>query len=126
MNRILIVDDDKHLVLGLTARLRAHGYEVLSAPDAAGAIARARADGPGLLILDLGLPSGDGFAVLERLKGDAGLSQLPVIVLSARDPAENARRAIDAGALAFIQKPPDNQKLLDAIRAALMPRGAAA
>ena len=117
--KLLIVDDDQHLVIGLTARLKANGYSVVSATDAISAIAVARKEAPDLIILDLGLPAGDGFVVLDRVRGLADLMQIPVIVLSARDPAESKKRALDAGAIAFFQKPPDNHEFLVAIRRAL-------
>jgi DNA-binding response OmpR family regulator len=117
--KILIVDDDQHLLLGLTPRLKANGYRVLSAADAISAITVARKEAPDLVILDLGLPAGDGFVVLERMRSLADLVDIPVIVLSARDPAVNKQRALDAGALAFFQKPPDNHEFLTAIRGAL-------
>ena len=117
--KILIVDDDQHLLLGLTPRLKANGYRVLSAADAISAITVARKEAPDLVILDLGLPAGDGFVVLERMRSLADLVDIPVIVLSARDPAVNKQRALDAGALAFFQKPPDNHEFLTAIRQAL-------
>jgi DNA-binding response OmpR family regulator len=79
----------------------------------------ARKEVPDLIILDVGLPAGDGFLVLERMRGLADLAAIPVIVLSARDPAGNKQRAIDAGAVAFFQKPPDNHEFLGAIRQAL-------
>jgi DNA-binding response OmpR family regulator len=116
---ILIIDDDQDLLLGLTARLRANGYRAISAMDGTSAIAVARKETPDLIILDLGLPAGDGFVVLERLKALADLGAIPVIVLSARDPAGNKKRALDAGAVGFFQKPPDNHEFLDAIRHAL-------
>ena len=117
--KILIIDDDQHLLLGLTARLKANGYRVISAMDAISAIAVARKEAPDLVVLDLGLPAGDGFQVLERMRGLADLVATPVIVLSARNPAENKERALDAGAVAFFQKPPDNHEFLTAIRQAL-------
>jgi two-component system KDP operon response regulator KdpE len=117
--KILIIDDDKQLLLGLSPRLKANGYEVTSATDAVSAIAVARKELPDLIILDLGLPAGDGFVVLERIRGLADLAAIPVIVLSARDPTGNKERAIDAGAAAFFQKPPDNREFLSAIRQAL-------
>ena len=74
---------------------------------------------PDLVILDLGLPAGDGFVVLDRMKDLPDLMAIPVIVLSARDPAHNKKRALDEGALAFFQKPPENHEFLTAIRHAL-------
>ena len=117
--KILIIDDDQHLQLGLSARLRARGYRVTCAADAISAITVARKELPDLIILDLGLPAGDGFLVLERMRDLADLAAIPVIVLSARDPADNKKRALDAGAVAFFQKPPDNHEFLGAIRHAL-------
>ena len=117
--KILIVDDDPHLLLGLTARLKANGYRVTCATDALAAITVARKEAPDLVILDLGLPAGDGFLVLERMRGLADLVATPVIVLSARDPADNKKRALDAGAVAFFQKPPDSYEFLTEIRQAL-------
>jgi DNA-binding response OmpR family regulator len=117
--KILIIDDDEHLLLGLTARLKTNGYAVVWANDAVGAIAVARKEAPDLVILDLGLPAGDGFLVMDRMRALSDLVALPIIVLSARDPADNKKRALDAGAAAYFQKPPDNHEFLMAIRRAL-------
>jgi DNA-binding response OmpR family regulator len=70
--KILIIDDDRHLVMGLTARLKGNGYKVMSASDAISAISVAVTQAPDLAILDLGLPAGDGFVVLERMKSLVG------------------------------------------------------
>jgi two-component system KDP operon response regulator KdpE len=72
-----------------------------------------------LIILDLGLPVGDGFVVLDRLQSSDVLCGIPVIVLSARDPQANEERALRAGAAAFFQKPADNDELMNVIRASL-------
>jgi two-component system KDP operon response regulator KdpE len=117
--KILIIDDDPHLLLGLTPRLKASGFSVVTALDAISAIAVARKEMPDLIILDLGLPGGDGFLVLERLKNLAILAAIPVVVLSARDPVDNRKRALEGGAVAFFQKPPDNHEFLTSIRQAL-------
>ncbi len=116
---IMIVDDDHHLVLGLAARLKFYGYRVVAATDAVTAISTARKENPDLIVLDLGLPGGDGFLVMERMKGVAELDSIPVIVLSAREPTGNKQRALDANAVAFLQKPPDNRQFLSAVRYAL-------
>ncbi len=117
--KILIIDDDPHLLLGLTPRLKAGGFNVVTALDAISAIAVARQELPDLIILDLGLPGGDGFVVLERLKNLAILAAIPVVVLSARDPVGNRKRSLEGGAVAFFQKPPDNHEFLTSIRQAL-------
>jgi DNA-binding response OmpR family regulator len=116
---ILIVDDDPDVRLGLNMRLKANHYDVIFAADGMTSIAEARKHMPDLIILDLGLPAGDGFSVMERLKANDTLALIPVIVVSARDPGANRERALKAGAKAFLQKPVDNAKLLAAIRRAL-------
>ncbi|HVI06714.1 MAG TPA: response regulator [Candidatus Binatia bacterium] len=119
--KILVVDDDPDLVRALRLRLRANNFEVTTASDGYTAIASAQKDRPSLIILDLGLPVGDGFVVLERLQNSDALSGIPVIVLSARDPQSNEERALKAGAAAFFQKPADNDELLNVIRVSLAP-----
>ncbi|MFZ0814101.1 MAG: response regulator transcription factor [Candidatus Sulfotelmatobacter sp.] len=119
--KILVVDDDPDLVRALRLRLKANNYEVSTATDGYTAIAAAQKDRPALIILDLGLPVGDGFVVLERLQNSDTLSGVPVIVLSARDPHSNEERALKAGAAAFFQKPADNDELMNVIRVSLSP-----
>ena len=118
-SKIMIVDDDPDLRQALRLRLRANKYETVNAVDGYSAIAMAYKERPDLIILDLGLPAGDGFVVLDRLQKDDKLSAIPVIVLTARDPQANERRVLRAGAAAFFQKPADNAELLDVIRASL-------
>jgi DNA-binding response OmpR family regulator len=117
--KILIVDDDPDLRQALRLRLRANHYETINAVDGYSAIAQAYKERPNLIILDLGLPAGDGFVVLERLQSDDKLSTIPVIVLSARDPQSSEKRALQSGAAAFFQKPADNTELLNVIRTTL-------
>ncbi len=119
--KILVVDDDPDLVRAMRLRLRANNYEVATATDGYSAIASAQKDRPSLIILDLGLPVGDGFVVLERLQNIDALAGIPVIVLSARDPQSNEERALKAGATAFLQKPADNDELMNVIRVSLGP-----
>jgi len=114
--KILIVDDDTDLVRGLTIRLRHAGYQVVFASDGYSALAMSRREDPDLIILDLGLPAGDGFSVLQRIRRMiSSIAVTPIIVLTARDAQENETRAMAAGADAFFQKPVDNQVLLSAI-----------
>jgi DNA-binding response OmpR family regulator len=124
--KILLVDDDPDLLRALRLRLRANNYEVTTASDGYAAIASAQKERPSLIILDLGLPVGDGFVVLNRLQNSDALSGVPVIVLSARDPQNNEEKALKAGAAAFFQKPADNDELLNVIRVSLGPAAAAA
>jgi two-component system KDP operon response regulator KdpE len=117
--RILIVDDDHDIRDLLAIRLHAEGYETVFAADAMTAVSVARVKEPRLILLDIGLPGGTGLVVMERLKNFPALAHIPVIVISARDPEATKQAALEAGARDFVQKPIDQQKLLEAIRAAL-------
>ncbi len=117
--KILIVDDDQDIRHGLNVRLRANNYETAYAGDAVWALSKVQKEKPDLVLLDIGLPGGDGFLVMERMKALPSFGDVPVIVVSARDPLVSRDRALAAGARAFLQKPVDNGRLLDAIRDAL-------
>jgi DNA-binding response OmpR family regulator len=119
--KILIVDDDPDLRRGLNLRLRANHYDTAYATDGVSAVAMAQKERPDLIILDIGLPAGDGFVVLDRLQQNAALSCIPVIVLTAREPQHTKDRIMRAGASAFFQKPADNEQLLGMIRTVLNP-----
>jgi DNA-binding response OmpR family regulator len=117
--KILIVDDDPEVRLSLQVRLKVNNYDVVFAGDGVAGIAEARKHLPDVIILDLGLPAGDGFSVLERLKANDSLSMIPVIVVSGRVRIPNRDWALKAGAIAFLQKPVDHARLLSMIRYAL-------
>src|ERR1700684_1052477 len=117
--KILVVDDNPTIRKGLSIRLRANGYQVVFAEDAISATAALITEEPTLMLLDLGLPAGDGFVVMERLHKNDRLSNIPVIVLSGRELAGNRDRALQAGAAAFFQKPVEDGTLLFAIKKAL-------
>lgn len=118
-HKILIVDDDPDLRRALKLRLRANNYDTVQAADGYAAIAVAQKEHPSLIILDLGLPAGDGYVVLERLQSNDTLSDIPVIVLTARDSQSSEKKTLLAGAAAFFQKPADNNELLEVIRVTL-------
>lgn len=113
--KILIVDDDADIRDLLNIRLRQSGYETAFAADAISAIGAARKEHPDLIILDLGLPAGEGYTVMERLKALAPTEGVPILVVSARDPAANRERALRSGAKAYLEKPIEMQELLLAI-----------
>ncbi|MGA2095423.1 MAG: response regulator transcription factor [Candidatus Acidiferrum sp.] len=117
--KIMIVEDD-HLQLSLIARrLKTAGFDVTGARDGMSAISTARKEQPDLILLDLGLPAGDGFIVLKRLQMIINTAGIPVIVVSSRTPVGNRDAAIKAGAIAYFQKPVDFDALLPAINGAL-------
>ena len=113
--KVLIVEDDLDLLRGLAIRLKVGGYEVLCATDGVQAIGAARRDKPDLILLDLGLPGGDGYVVMERLRLLNGATT-PILVLSAKDPATHREKALAAGASVFFHKPVENHVLLATMR----------
>ena len=117
--KIMIVEDDKDTVRALGVRLKSQGYNLVVATDAISAISTARKEKPDLIVLDLGLPGGDGFVVMQRLRSNYELMMVPIIVVSARDPFLNEERALEAGAEAFLQKPVKDAAFSAAIEKAL-------
>jgi two-component system KDP operon response regulator KdpE len=114
--KILVVDDDRHLLKALRITLTAHGYSVDVAEDGASALLAAARTPPDLLVLDLGLPDMDGANVLSDLRR---WSAVPVLVLSARHGSTDKVGALDAGADDYITKPFGLDELLARLRALL-------
>jgi|SRR5580704_2812658 DNA-binding response OmpR family regulator len=117
--KILIIDDDPDVLQGMHVRLKANHYDICLAGDTFSGVSEARKSQPDLILLDLGLPAGGGFVVMERLKMIPSIAIIPIIVVSARDGLGNQKRALDAGAKAFLQKPVDDAELLAVIRQVL-------
>ena len=115
MTRVLVVDDDATLLRALTINLRARRYEVEQAATGRAAL-RAAAAGVDVVVLDLGLPDIDGVDVVAGIRG---WSQVPIIVLSARESQAAKVDALDAGADDYVTKPFGMDELLARIRAAL-------
>jgi two-component system KDP operon response regulator KdpE len=114
--RVLIVEDEPALLRALRIDLRARGYEVLTAATGQDALAQAAAQPPDAVLLDLGLPDGDGTTVIARLRT---WSRVPVIVLSGRTSAQDKIGALDAGADDYVTKPFSMDELLARLRATL-------
>jgi DNA-binding response OmpR family regulator len=117
--KILIVEDENLQLTALARRLKSAGFEIAAARDGMTAISTARKEQPDLILLDLGLPAGDGFVVLDRLQMLVNTNTIPIIVLSSRNPKGNREAAVKAGAIAYYQKPVDFEALLKAIHEAL-------
>lgn len=115
MTRVLVVEDDRGLARALAITLRSQGYEVVAAGTGSGAIDAAASHNPDLLVLDLGLPDLDGMDVLRAIRG---WSAVPVVVLSARQDAQDKVAALDAGADDYVTKPFGMDELLARLRAA--------
>lgn len=117
--KILIVDDDQDLLKGLGVRLKAYHYATVLATDAGSAINLALKENPDLILLDLGLPEGNGFMVMQQLKQLDTLASIPIIVMTGRSAEVYKDPALIGGAAGYLQKPVDNDVLLSAIQKAL-------
>jgi DNA-binding response OmpR family regulator len=123
MARVLIVEDDAAIAQVLQRSLQLEGYEVVLAPDGVSALERAYDFEPDAVILDLGLPRIDGLDVAKRIRKD---SDVPILMLTARDGIESRVSGLDAGADDYLVKPFERQELLARLRAMLRrtpPRG---
>ena len=114
---ILVVDDDAPIRRMLDRTLSAEGYEVETAADGGQALAAVERSAPDLLVLDVGLPGLDGFAVSRRLRAK-GLA-VPVLMLTARDSVPDRVAGLDAGADDYLVKPFATEELLARVRALL-------
>lgn len=117
--KILIVEDENVQLTTLARGLKSAGFEIVAARDGLSAISTARKEQPDLVVLDLGIPAGDGFVVMQRLQSLINTGTIPIIVLSSRTPIGNRDAALKAGAIAYIHKPLDMPLLLKTINDAL-------
>ena len=117
--KILVIEDDPVARADLEARLAANGYTVARAADAASALTVVNRERPDLILLDLGLPAGDGFLVLERLRKIETLAAIPVLVVTGRSDPETRKRVESMGVAPVLLKPVGTEALLGAIRSAL-------
>jgi two-component system KDP operon response regulator KdpE len=117
--RVLVIDDEAAILRFLKPAMEANAYEVASAGTAAEATKRIAAEAPDIVVLDLGLPDGDGKDVIRRVRE---WSDVPIIVLSARDREAEKIEALDLGADDFVNKPFGVGELMARMRAALRHR----
>ena len=114
--KILVVDDEPQICRFLRAGLPPHGYTLVEAENGAEALRMVAKEKPDLVILDLGLPDQDGFAIIEKIRA---VSLTPILVLSARSDVEGKVRALELGADDYVTKPFDMSELLARLKAAL-------
>src|SRR5437667_1525188 len=116
-HRVLIIDDERPVLMTLEALLKRHGYQVDAAPTAAQGLKLLKSKSPTLVLLDLQLPDADGLEMLERIKSE--LPKVQVIILTAHDSLHNAIESIKRGAYHFISKPYAPEELLSLVDKAL-------
>jgi len=117
--KILIVDDDQDLVQVIRMNLDFRGYETFEANEGVRATEMAHKIKPDVILLDINIPVGSGEAVLKNLQKHFETDKIPVIIISGIDDEKRIQKILDDGAKIFLQKPFENQELLDAIASVL-------
>ena len=118
MKKILIIEDDEKIAFALSVRLGAHGYPTWIARDGILGLSMAMGNQPDLVLMDIALPTGDGFTLAERIKSHVP-TPTPIIFLTASKSPELRERAQQLGAAAFFEKPYEAEALLAAVKQAL-------
>lgn len=116
---VLVVDDEPGILEVLSLGLRSEDLEVITARDVAGGLRAVRSGSPDLIVLDVGLPGGDGFSLLSRIRE---ISDAPILMLTARDDVEDRVRGLELGADDYIAKPFHLEELIARVRAQLRRR----
>lgn len=119
VKKVLVIEDDKKISTALAVRLRAAGYEVVAAYDAVLAVTTAVKHRPDLILLDISMPGGDGFAVAEKVQNLVPTVGVPMIFLTASKQPGLREKAMELGAVGFFEKPYEAADLLVAIQEAL-------
>jgi len=113
--RILVVDDEKDLVVMISTALKHNGYEVITANDGQEGLEKAKTEKPDLIVLDLMLPRINGYKVCGLLKKDTRYAKIPIILLTAKANAEDIELGKKVGADAYVTKPYERETLLSKI-----------
>src|SRR5213083_2348221 len=116
-HRVLIIDDERPVLMTVEALLKRHGYHVDAAATASQGLKLLKSNSPSLVLLDLQLPDADGLEMLDRIKTE--LPDMQVIILTAHDSLHNAIESIKRGAYHFISKPYASEELLSLVEKAL-------
>lgn len=120
--RVLIVEDEPHIVLSLEFLLQRAGYETAAATDGVEGLDLVRRLHPDVVLLDIMLPRRNGYEVCQAIKADPGLRAIPVIMLSAKGQEVEVLKGLELGAASYVTKPFGNADILEAVRAVLPAR----
>ena len=113
---VLVVEDDPEINELVGAYVQIAGFEYESALNGEQAVEKARAKHPSLIVLDVMLPDFDGFEVARRLKGESHTREIPIVMLTALDRDEYRQKGRTAGAVDYLTKPFDPDRLMESIR----------
>jgi CheY-like chemotaxis protein len=113
--RILVVDDEPHIIKLVSFTLERRGHDVLSAPDGPTGLELAAAESPDLIFMDVMMPMMTGLEALEALKEDPETGEIPVVMLSAKSQTYEQEEGLRKGALRYVTKPFAPADLTDVI-----------
>ena len=116
---VLVADDDADILHVIELNFRLEGFEVVTARDGADALAKAVAVRPDLVVLDVLMPGIDGYTICARIRADASLAAVPVLIVTANYGSADLEAARRAGANDFLVKPFHPVVLLDKVKAML-------
>lgn len=114
--KILVVDDEPHILRSLTFVLKKEGYDVSSATNGEEALAKIRESKPSLMFLDVMMPKKNGYEVCQEVKGDPSLSGICIIMLTAKGQEADREKGLSLGADEFITKPFSPMKIVERVR----------
>ena len=117
--RVLLIEDEPHILLSLEFLLERAGYETASATDGEEGLALVRRLCPDVVLLDVMMPKRNGYEVCQAIKADPELRAIPVIMLSAKGQEVEVMKGLELGAAAYVTKPFGNAEILESIRAVL-------
>tara|TARA_Y100000310_G_scaffold128407_1_gene127593 strand:+ start:7499 stop:7882 length:384 start_codon:yes stop_codon:yes gene_type:complete len=121
--KILVVEDEPHIVKLVSFILESNGYEVIQAFVGAEGVEKAKTKQPHLVVLDIMMPGMDGFQVAKILSKDPKTNFIPILMLSSKAQFEDKMTGIDAGALDYITKPFEKEELLAKVKECLKETG---
>lgn len=113
--KILVIDDEKNILLTLNLILRNEGYDVLVASDSLDGVIKAGELKPDLILLDICLPRVDGYSVCRSLRCDVDIDKIPIVFMSSKNQEEDIKEAFDSGGNDYLLKPFTKEKLLDIV-----------
>jgi len=119
--KVLVVDDEQEILWGLSTRLKQNHYDVLTANDGFQATRTAMREMPDLIILDIGMPLGNGHEVVRCLRKDDNTRDIPIILLTAHNSERDYRQAVKFGVERYITKPFKGETLMKAVEDLLKP-----
>ena len=114
--KVIVIEDERNIIEAISFILSRDGWDVVTHSNGHDAIDAVRLRKPDIVILDVMLPGKSGFDILQEIRGDGELGQIPVLMLTARGQEKDREMALRAGASAYMTKPFSNAEVLDAVR----------